>query len=82
MRISLKIAGILAGIILIVWLGLAWYISRNKEKLVKTITERLNDRINGDLKMGKVDIVLLRSFPDIFAARQPVAYAPPRPDKC
>lgn len=72
-RISLKVAGILAGIVLIVWLGLAWYISRNKEQLVKTITERLNNRINGDLKMGKVDIVLLRSFPDISVSLQNVS---------
>lgn len=73
LRISLKIAAVFIGLIVITWIGLSIYVSRNKDKLLKTVAEKLNNSVKGDLHIGKMDIVLFSNFPNLSVSLEDVS---------
>ncbi|WP_449435983.1 AsmA family protein [Pedobacter steynii] len=64
-KITLKVIGILIGLILIIFSGLALYVNSNKESLLQTITQKLNKNLNGTLTIGSMEPTFLRGFPGV-----------------
>ncbi|MEJ6980777.1 AsmA-like C-terminal region-containing protein [Pedobacter sp. P351] len=64
-RILLKVIGIALGIILVLWLGLAAYITINKQSLLKAVSSELNNSITGKLSIENMEPALIRGFPGI-----------------
>ncbi|MCW3122139.1 MAG: hypothetical protein JWQ38_1631 [Flavipsychrobacter sp.] len=65
LKLGLKIfAGVLLLIVLL-WLGIALYISKNKASLLKQITAELNEGMNGTLSVESMEPELIRGFPAI-----------------
>lgn len=72
-KILLKILAILIGILLILWIALACYITYNKKSLLKTVTAQLKDKVNGELKIGSIDLEVFSSFPNMSVALKDIA---------
>ena len=73
-RIALIVFGSLLGVLVILWLGLAWYIRQHKTELLHQISVVLNDRLNGGTLIIKdMEPSLVRSFPDISVSLQDVS---------
>ena len=64
-KIILKIAGILFSVILLLWIGVAVYVQLNKEYLLKTVTNQLNEELSGKLTIEKMEPALIQGFPGI-----------------
>lgn len=71
-KILLKIAGFSVGIVLLLWLGLAAYVTINKKTLLETITKQLNNDINGKLTIESMEPSLLQGFPGISVSMKNV----------
>ncbi|ASZ12869.1 AsmA-like C-terminal region-containing protein [Chitinophaga sp. MD30] len=65
LRYGLIVCGGLLALIIIAWLGLAWYISANKKTILVQINTRLSERLNGQLVIGDMSPSLVRSFPNV-----------------
>ena len=65
LKLALKIAGTAICILLLLWLGIAAYVTLNKEKLLATVVKELNNGINGTLSIEKMEPALIRGFPGI-----------------
>lgn len=68
LKISLKVLAILIGLIVLLWLGLIWYVHANKQKILADITESLNENLQGNLQVADMDPTLLRGFPNVSVA--------------
>ena len=65
LKLSMKIGGILIGILLILWMGLAAYVYSHKKELLQTITLQLNESLNGKLTIERMEPSLIQGFPGI-----------------
>jgi hypothetical protein len=65
LRISLITGGILIALLLLLFLGMTWYIRANKATFLKQITGQLNDRLNGTITIGDMEPSLWKSFPNV-----------------
>ncbi|MCW3465724.1 AsmA family protein [Chitinophaga nivalis] len=72
LRIILIGGGIIIGLVLLLVLGLTWYIHANKATFLKQITSQLNGEINGTLTIADMDASLWRSFPHVSLGLQKV----------
>jgi uncharacterized protein involved in outer membrane biogenesis len=73
-RIAFIVFGSLLGLLIILWLGLAWYIRQHKTEILHQISDILNDRLHGgQLVIGNMEPSLVRSFPDISVSLQDVS---------
>jgi hypothetical protein len=73
-RIALIVFGSLLGVLVILWLGLAWYIRQHKTELLHQISAILSDRLHGgELKIKDMEPSLVRSFPDISVSLEDVS---------
>jgi hypothetical protein len=68
LRVSLRIVVSLVLIFLLAWLGLAWYVHSHKDQIRVQLNEELEDRLNGEAKMGSMYISMFHSFPNISLA--------------
>lgn len=59
--------GILGLVLLIViaYIGLAWYINTNKKEVLASVTTTLNEGISGSLTIGGMETTFLRGFPNV-----------------
>jgi hypothetical protein len=64
-RIILIVIGSAFGLVLLLWLGIAAYVTVNKKKLLETVTAQLNNNINGKLTIESMEPALLQGFPGI-----------------
>ncbi|MBC8053360.1 MAG: AsmA family protein [Sphingobacteriaceae bacterium] len=64
-KIALKITGILLGTVLLLWLGVAAYVTVNKKKLLAMVTAQLNNDISGKLTIENMEPALLQGFPGV-----------------
>lgn len=60
---TLKILGIILGILLILYFIAFAYISANKKSIIKQVTEDVSKKLNGKVTIGDVDLSFLRTFP-------------------
>jgi len=65
LKITLKIAGALVGLIIILFIALTVYVNYNKQKVLAMITSELNKNINGTLTIGTIDPTLFKGFPGV-----------------
>jgi hypothetical protein len=72
LKVALITAGSIVVLIVLLWLGLAFYINKNKASLLSEITQQLNEKINGTLTVADMEPALVRSFPDISLALREV----------
>lgn len=64
-KIALKIFGILVGLVLIVYVAAAIYVSVNKKTLLLSITRELNKNLNGSMTIESMDPTFLAGFPGV-----------------
>ncbi|MGV3508784.1 MAG: AsmA family protein, partial [Sphingobacteriaceae bacterium] len=64
-KIILKIFGIVLCVLLVLWLGIAAYVTSNKKSLLADLTTQLNNNINGKLTIESMEPALIRGFPGI-----------------
>ena len=64
-KITLKILGLLIGIVLVTFLLLALYVNINKKSLLQNITQELNKNLNGTMQIGSMDPTFLGGFPNV-----------------
>jgi len=64
-KIALKIIGIAFGVLVLIWMAIAIYVTNNKKELLETLTTQLNNSINGKLTIEKMEPALIRGFPGI-----------------
>jgi len=64
-KIALRIFGIIVGLIILVFVGLAWYVNSNKKELLSPITKQLNESIAGQVTIGNMEPTFLKGFPGV-----------------
>lgn len=64
-KIALKIFGTLVLLVVLVFIGLAWYVSSHKKELLTTITKQLNGSIAGQITIGDMEPTFLSGFPGV-----------------
>ena len=58
-----RAVGVSAVLIVIAYLGMAFYISHNKNKVLASLTASLNENLNGSLTIGSMEPAFLEGFP-------------------
>lgn len=73
LRITLIVSGVLMGVLILLWLGLALYIRQNKATILQLISDRLNDRMHGGtLVIKDMEPSLIHSFPNVSVSLEGV----------
>ncbi|CAL1518256.1 AsmA-like C-terminal region-containing protein [Chitinophaga sp. MM2321] len=72
LKVTLITGGSIIGLIILLFLGLTWYMHANKANFLKQITSQLNDHINGKLTIQDMEPSLFRSFPNVSIALKKV----------
>lgn len=72
LKISLKILAGLVLLIIVVWLGAAYYINHNNQKILATILKQLNQNVNGKIQVNNMETTLLRGFPGVSVSLKKV----------
>ncbi len=65
LKITLRIFGGFVGLLLLLWAGLAIYVSSHKKELLASITRQLNENINGQLTVQSMEPTLVQGFPAV-----------------
>ncbi|WP_256012570.1 AsmA-like C-terminal region-containing protein [Desertivirga xinjiangensis] len=65
LKITLIIIGTILGLVALIWLGVAAYVTTHREKVLNTITAQLNENITGVLAVEKMEPSLIRGFPGV-----------------
>lgn len=74
LRITIIVFSGLIGLLLLLWLALAFYIHTHKAYLLKQISDQLNDRLHGgELTIGELEPALVQSFPDVSVSLKDVS---------
>jgi len=72
LKISLKILSGLLILIVLVWLGAAYYINHNNKTILATIVNQLNANVNGEIDVQSMETTLLRGFPGVAVSLKKV----------
>lgn len=72
LKISLKILAVFCGLIILVWLGAAYYINHNNKTILATILKQLNSNVNGKINVGSMETTLLKGFPGVSVSLKQV----------
>ena len=72
LKISLKIAASLLLIIILTWLGAAYYINHNNKTILATILTQLNSNVNGKIEVSNMETTLLKGFPGVSVSLKKV----------
>lgn len=65
LRYTLRIAGTLLCLLLLVWLVLAGYVQFHKRSILDKAETAIKDHLQGDARIGSLDISFFRDFPSI-----------------
>jgi len=66
-----SVGGLLA-LVVILWLAAAAYLSANREKVLASVLEQLNESLGGRLEVGSMEPTLIGDFPNVSLALQDV----------
>ncbi|WP_207533400.1 AsmA-like C-terminal region-containing protein [Desertivirga arenae] len=64
-KVSLIILGVFTVLILIMWLGVAAYVTINKKEILEKVTEEINQDIRGQLTIESMEPSLIQGFPGV-----------------
>lgn len=71
----LKIFGVITGIVLLLFSIAVWIISKEKDEwLLGQIQTYMRESQSGELKLGKVELLILRNFPDVTLQLDSIDY--------
>lgn len=73
LRITLRITGGFTGLVLLLWIGLAWYIGAHKKEILQEVTTRLSEKTGGRLTIRDMKPSLWKSFPNVSIALEDIA---------
>ncbi|MES2652684.1 MAG: AsmA family protein [Bacteroidota bacterium] len=65
LKTSIKIFSGLITLIVLVWLGAAYYINHNNKTILNTILNQLNANVNGKIEVESMETTLLKGFPGV-----------------
>src|SRR6201992_1518922 len=65
LRYILRIAGILLCLLFLAWAGLAIYVQLHKRSILDKAQNAFKERLQGDARIGSLDISFFRDFPSI-----------------
>ncbi|MFD2161197.1 AsmA-like C-terminal region-containing protein [Paradesertivirga mongoliensis] len=65
LKIALKIGGTVLCVLILLWLGIAAFVTVNKKELLETVTAQLNNDINGKLTIESMEPALIQGFPGV-----------------
>lgn len=65
LKISLKILVVFFTLVVLVWLGAAYYINHNNKAILNTILTQLNANVNGKIEVERMETTLLKGFPGV-----------------
>ena len=65
LKITLIIIGTILGLVAVIWLGVAAYVTTHREKVLNTVTAQLNENITGILTVESMEPSLIRGFPGV-----------------
>lgn len=65
LRIALRVLAVFVCLYLLAMTAVSIYVASSKDKLLGLLNTNMNDAVLGDLKVGKTDITVWSSFPDI-----------------
>lgn len=73
--VRIIVRGLLALILIIIllFIGVAWYINTHKKEVLASLTTQLNDGIAGTLQIGNVEPTFLQAFPNVALRLENVA---------
>ena len=63
LRYSFKILCWILALLLLLWISVWSYITLNKASIIKKVTSKVNDRVNGQVTIGDLDASFFRTFP-------------------
>jgi hypothetical protein len=72
LKISLKILASFFILIVLIWLGAAYYINHNNKAILGTILNQLNANVNGKINVENMETTLLKGFPGISVSLKKV----------
>lgn len=64
-KIALRIVAALVALVLLLYVGLAFYVNANNKSLLAKITAQLNKNLNGSMTIGSMDPTFLKGFPGV-----------------
>ncbi|WP_316788682.1 AsmA-like C-terminal region-containing protein [Pedobacter frigoris] len=64
-KITLKVLGVLIGLVLVLYVAAALYVNANKKSLLASVTAQLNKSLNGSIYIETMDPTFLRGFPGV-----------------
>lgn len=65
LRLGFKFLKIIFLIFLLLFISAIIYVSVNKKKIIAELTQKISEKINGDVKIGTVDLSFFSNFPKI-----------------
>ena len=72
LKISIKVVVALFAIILLTWLGAAYYINHNNKTILAKILTQLNSNVNGKIEVNSMETTLLKGFPGVSVSLKKV----------
>lgn len=73
LRITLRLLLSFTGVIVLLWMGLAWYVNAHKKEILQEITARLSKQTGGQLTIRDMRPSLWKSFPNISIALEDIS---------
>ena len=65
LKISLIVVSVFISLVVLIWIGGAFYISRNKASILKSLIAQANQSLNGKLTVESMQPTLLDNFPGV-----------------
>jgi hypothetical protein len=65
LRRTLRVVASLLILILLAWLGLAWYVNTHKKEILAEVSTGMSERIRGDLQIKSMELSMFHSFPNV-----------------
>ncbi|MET4081635.1 hypothetical protein ABIB40_001584 [Pedobacter sp. UYP30] len=65
LKVSLVIISVFVGLIILIWVGGAFYISANKASILKSVIAKANQSLSGKITVASMTPTLLDDFPSI-----------------
>ncbi len=65
LSISFKVLKVFLLLIVMLYTGIYFYIKANKTKIIRQLTERVSEKLNGTLTIGDADISIFKRFPRV-----------------
>lgn len=73
LKISLKVVAGLLLLLVLIWVGAAYYINKNNKAILAQILNQVNTKVNGTVKVSHMETTLLKGFPGVSVSLKNVS---------